>query len=105
MSFVCLSFGLSQHFAVTDFGRRFHEACDRWVMGMQVDILLIEIDLRVVDMNILLIMVKVHLIHMMSRRPTLPRGLRNETTMCETIMGRHWCIPKRHELASFTKAP
>ena len=71
-----------------------------------MDILLIEDDLRVLNMYILLVMMmNIHLVQWRSLWPILPKGLGNKTTVCEPGMGRHNCVPKRRKVASFTQAP
>ena len=70
-----------------------------------MNILLIEVYLRILNMNTLMVVVYIHLVQLMSLRPTLPRGLRNESTVRETNVRRHYCVPKWREVASFPQTP
>ena len=63
---------------------------------MKVNTLLDKIYLRIVNMHIVMIgVVNIHLVHLASRRPTLPSGLGNITTVIETHMRRHNCVTQR----------
>ena len=80
---------------MAEFGRCFHKACHSRVMGMEVNTLLDKVDLRIVNMHIVMIsIVNIHLVQLASRWPTLPSGLGNISTMIEieTHMRRHNCV-------------
>ena len=88
-----LSFGMSQHLTMAELGRCFHKACHRSIMWMDMQILLDKIHLRIIHLHIVMEnVVNVRLVQLASRRPTLPSGLGDVTTVVETNMRRHNCV-------------
>ena len=69
---------------------------------MEVNTLLDKVDLRIVNMHIVMIsIVNIHLVQLASRWPTLPSGLGDKTTVIESNMRRHNCVTQMWKVASF----
>ena len=69
---------------------------------MDMQVLLDKIHLRIIHLHIVMESVmNIHLVQLASRRPTLPSGLGNTTTVVETHMGRHNCVTHGWEVAAF----